>query len=142
MSHVDIQIAELQQLKELAEKHGYMLVPMTSEKITTTEYFGGCPECGNNDGYINIGLGHWFFCKTHRTTWFGGSNLFSSCQDESEEDQRRIYDEIGFDHYRKVEAVYADNDDNAGVPPRHLSDPPAPYRNGDGLHQLDDDIPF
>lgn len=47
--------------------------------------FGGCPECGGEDGYLNVGRGHWFLCDLHRTKWFVGSNLFSSCRYESEE---------------------------------------------------------
>ena len=56
---------------------------------TTTEYFGGCPECGQNDGYLNIERDHWFFRDAHKTTWRPGSNLFSSWRHESEADWRR-----------------------------------------------------
>lgn len=55
-------------------------------------YFGGCPVCGDNDGYVNIGRGHWLVCKEHRTRWFIGSNLFSSWRDETPEEQRRAVD--------------------------------------------------
>jgi hypothetical protein len=46
---------------------------------------GDCPMCGRNDGYLNIGRGHWFLCHAHRTKWFIGSNLFSSWREEDEE---------------------------------------------------------
>jgi hypothetical protein len=52
-----------------------------------TEYFGGCPECGSQDGYLNIGQSHWVFCEKHQTRWCIGSNLFSSWRDETEEEQ-------------------------------------------------------
>ena len=53
-------------------------------KPTTDEYFGGCPHCGQNDGYMNIGREHWFVCGRHRTKWLAGSNLFSGWRDEDE----------------------------------------------------------
>lgn len=53
-------------------------------KVTTDEYFGGCPHCGQNDGYLNIGRDHWFRCNRHKTKWWTGSNLFSSWHDEDE----------------------------------------------------------
>ena len=56
------------------------------EKVTTDEYFGGCPTCGKSDGYLNIGRDHWMVCHKHKTRWLVGSNLFSSWRDESEED--------------------------------------------------------
>ena len=52
---------------------------------TTVEYFGGCPHCGRNDGYMNIGREHWFFCTRHKTKWLHGSNIFSGWRDEGEE---------------------------------------------------------
>ncbi|MEQ8692939.1 MAG: hypothetical protein RIC89_19155 [Pseudomonadales bacterium] len=48
-------------------------------------YFGGCPECGNNDGYMNVSSNHICVCDTHKTAWRVGSNLFSDWKDESEE---------------------------------------------------------
>lgn len=58
-------------------------------KVTTDEYFGGCPHCGQNDGYINSGPDHWFVCDQHKTKWCAGSNLFSSWHDEDEEERKR-----------------------------------------------------
>ena len=48
-------------------------------------YFGGCPKCGRDDGYLNVGRCHWFVCDEHKTTWCVGSNLFSSWREQSEE---------------------------------------------------------
>lgn len=39
---------------------------------------GGCPVCGKNDGYLNLGAQHWFICRTHKTKWCIGENLFDS----------------------------------------------------------------
>jgi ssDNA-binding Zn-finger/Zn-ribbon topoisomerase 1 len=65
-------------------------------------YFGVCPKCHKTDGYINIGRGHWFYCKEHKNRWFVGENLFSTWRDQSEEEQRRIYDELEFESFRDV----------------------------------------
>jgi hypothetical protein len=68
-------------------------------------YFGVCPDCNKTDGYTNIGAGHWFFCKEHKTRWCIGSNLFSSWRDETEEEQRREYDELDFGSFKDVEPL-------------------------------------
>lgn len=47
---------------------------------------GVCPECGKNDGYLNIGRDHWFYCRKHRVKWCIGSNLFSSWRRETREE--------------------------------------------------------
>ena len=51
------------------------------------DYFGGCPLCGKNVGYLNLGPSHWFVCHEHRTKWWGGSNLFSTWKAEGEADR-------------------------------------------------------
>jgi hypothetical protein len=55
-------------------------------------YFGGCPECGKNDGYRNVWKAHWFVCDAHRTKWFWGFNLVSTWQYETEEDWQRNHE--------------------------------------------------
>jgi hypothetical protein len=66
-------------------------------------YFGFCPVCHKKDGYLNIGQSHWFYCKEHKKRWREGSNLFDSWRDETEQEQHRRYDEIGFDSFEDVE---------------------------------------
>lgn len=46
-------------------------------------YFGCCPICGSNDGFVNIGREHWFRCHTHKVKWSAGDNLFSGWQHET-----------------------------------------------------------
>lgn len=46
--------------------------------IRRSPYFGGCPLCGGNDGYLNLGAAHWFICREHKTKWLIGENLFDS----------------------------------------------------------------
>ncbi len=68
--------------------------PAPSERdrdaVVTTHPFGGCPGCGNTDGYLNgnmngNGPDHWFVCHRHKTRWRAGSNLFSGWRGENEE---------------------------------------------------------
>jgi hypothetical protein len=75
----------------------------TNTNITAEEhYFGCCPTCHQYDGYLNIGKGHWFYCSEHKIRWCIGSNLFSSWQDETEEDQRTAYAALDFGSYTEV----------------------------------------
>jgi hypothetical protein len=69
------------------------------------DYFGLCPVCLHTDGYLNIGREHWFFCKEHKTKWCAGSNLFSSWRDDTEDSQRKIFDELNFGSFETVEPV-------------------------------------
>jgi hypothetical protein len=67
-------------------------------------YFGGCPECGDTDGYTNVGRSHWFFCKQHKTTWCAGANLFSDWREETEAEQREQFDAIGLAQFEEHSA--------------------------------------
>jgi hypothetical protein len=50
--------------------------------LTAHNHFGQCPKCKKNDGYVNIGRNHWFFCKKHQVKWYGGHDMFPRWQDE------------------------------------------------------------
>ena len=52
---------------------------------TKIDYFGGCPECGGNDGHLNVERTHHCVCHKHRVRWCVGGNLFSSWRHESED---------------------------------------------------------
>ena len=56
---------------------------MTTQ-MKVPDYFGGCPQCGRNDGYVNAGKSHVFICREHKTSWAIGSNLFSSWRDQTD----------------------------------------------------------
>jgi hypothetical protein len=75
---------------------------------TTTEYFGGCPQCGESDGYINDGPEHWGCCEAHKVKWRIGCNLFSSWQDESEAD--RAVNRWELSRFREVGPIYPARD--------------------------------
>jgi hypothetical protein len=70
-------------------------------------YFGLCPICHKADGYANAGAGHRFYCKEHKTSWFVGVNLFD-WREQTEEQQRAIWDEIGLGGFEDVEPYYSD----------------------------------
>ena len=59
-----------------------------------TVAFGGCPKCGGphqNDGYLNIGRGHWVYCEIHRLKWCAGENLMRSWRDQTETEWRENF---------------------------------------------------
>src|ERR1700733_15172311 len=58
-------------------------------EITVSDYFGGCPHCGANHGFLNVRAEHWIVCDAHKLKWCVGSNLFSSWKDENERIWRR-----------------------------------------------------
>jgi hypothetical protein len=64
-------------------------------------YFGVCPHCLKDDGYVNVHKSHWGVCHTHKTRWSIGSGLFSSWHDETEEDWKK--NEAMLRGYTKVE---------------------------------------
>jgi hypothetical protein len=69
-------------------------------------YFGLCPHCRNTDGYVNIGRAHWFVCDEHKVMWFAGANLFSSSREETEQEQRQVYDARGLDDYSHIKLYH------------------------------------
>ncbi len=76
---------------------------MTTESSTQhDDYFGVCPECGDYDGYANVGRSHWFYCTKHKTKWCVGSNLFSDWREQTQEEQIRIYEELGLGDFEDV----------------------------------------
>jgi hypothetical protein len=92
---------------------GTVVVPPGTCKVCGTKpcnavhhHFGTCPICHKTDGYLNNRNDHAFICKTHKTYWWVGANLFSSCMDETPEQQRAEQEEIGFASYEKVTPHY------------------------------------
>ena len=92
---------------------GTVLVPPVTCQVcgadpcnAANHHFGVCPICHKTDGYLNVGNDHWFLCHTHKTKWAVGANLFSSCMDETPEQQRAEQEKIGFASYTQVRAYY------------------------------------
>lgn len=84
-------------------------------KATTHHPDGGCPICGGNDGMANVGKQHWHYCSKHKMKWSSGINLYSGWRDETLDEQRRKYNEIGLGGFEKVEPIYPDSDPNEMV---------------------------
>jgi hypothetical protein len=76
------------------------------KKMASDGYFGLCPICKKTDGYVNVGRSHWFICEEHRVRWCIGSNVFSSWHYETESEQQRHCEEIGFDTFKDVKPFY------------------------------------
>jgi hypothetical protein len=51
--------------------------------------FGGCPVCRKSGHYLNVFKDIWFVCDEHKKRWSGGYGLFSSWQNETEDDWER-----------------------------------------------------
>ena len=56
-----------------------------TQKKYFENYFGGCPECGGTNGYLNIGPDHSFICHDHKTKWWAGNNLMADWEEENGE---------------------------------------------------------
>jgi hypothetical protein len=63
----------------------------TEDTITCADYFGGCPECGKTNGYVNVSRCHWFVCNQHKKRWCIGANLFSSWRYQTEAEQQELF---------------------------------------------------
>lgn len=86
----------------------------TAAKTTTRstqqvpdDFFGGCPHCGGNDGYVNLRRTHVFLCEKHKTAWVRGDNLFSSWRQETPADWKRNRRMLTRGRYRLVEPIFS-----------------------------------
>jgi hypothetical protein len=66
-----------------------------SAAMRLNAYFGVCPHCFKNDGYVNTSRSHIFYCKEHKVSWCAGFNIFDDWREQTEEEQRRIYAQEG-----------------------------------------------
>jgi hypothetical protein len=58
-------------------------------------YWGVCPYCLRNDGYLNLGRSHWFVCHADRVRWLVGENLFSTWRHDTAADWDANWERIG-----------------------------------------------
>ena len=72
------------------------------------QYFGACPYCLNNDGFLNIGPLHWFYCRIHKTKWLSGENLFACWRTDRESDWQDNHQYLST--FQNVAPVYVDPD--------------------------------
>jgi hypothetical protein len=64
--------AILARLSPVERVHLHHLSPEKVENV-----YGCCPVCGMNDGYVNLGDEHWFYCWEHKKRWKLGSEWFT-----------------------------------------------------------------
>jgi hypothetical protein len=90
--------------KELAEWDARREPPGT-QPTSGNDYagFGVCPICGKSDRYLNAGRTQVFYCAEHKKSWCAGSNIFSSWRFETEDEQRRKWNEVGLDTFERVD---------------------------------------
>ena len=80
-------------------------------------YWGVCPYCLRNDGYLNLGWSHWFVCHADRVRWLVGENLFSTWRHETAADWNATWERIG---------------SYATCRPLFVEELPVPPRSGEG----------
>jgi len=74
------------------------------------EYWGVCPVCHCNNGYVNLvnergtGADHYMVCETHKTCWGFGANLLSSWMDETPEEREASRKKL--EQYRRVKPFH------------------------------------
>ncbi len=92
------------------------------------DLFGLCPECYEDVPYLNVKKDHWKACEKCKTCWPISDGLFSSWQEEAEEDWQRNV-EI-FEGCRKVEPYYHPRVDSSVCAPPDQLDQPDPFDEG------------
>jgi hypothetical protein len=73
--------------------------------IQNPAYFGRCPSCHGNNGFINVGRSHFVVCHEHRCFWPIGSSLFHGWMLEDEEAWER--NAALLSRYSEVEPLYS-----------------------------------
>jgi hypothetical protein len=56
--------------------------------ITVTNYFGGCPTCGGNDGCVNADGRLVSYCMAHKVSWGIGEDQFISRLSKTDAEKR------------------------------------------------------
>jgi hypothetical protein len=73
--------------------------PNHNEKENTMNI---CPLCDEESPYVNVGKAHIGYCLPCGVSFIIGANLFSSWQDETEDEQRAAYDAAGIESLRRI----------------------------------------
>lgn len=63
------------------------LEPIDAERAD--DYFGLCPHCHREPEYVNVCKENYAICSDHKVFWWIGHGIFSSWQEETEEDWQR-----------------------------------------------------
>ena len=72
--------------------------------ITQTKHrFGGCPECGGNDGFFQLHPDAWFICHMDKTSWKVSAAILCTRLEQTEYDYHQNW--LALDHYHNVEPM-------------------------------------
>ena len=86
-----------------------------AERDLGLKAFGVCPTCRKTDGYANVRKLHIFFCREHKVRWRVGINLFSSWKDQTEDEQRHIYETVGLGGFAEIEPYMSAEAQHLGI---------------------------
>ena len=95
-------------MQGIGPSEGFELPELNPTEIK--DCFGGCPICGENHGYRNMGRAHWFHCRNHQVRWCAGENLFNTWRSEGVKDWTVTVQDIG--DFRVVEPMFNPADSN------------------------------
>jgi hypothetical protein len=77
--------------------------------------FGLCPVCHKTDGYVNAGSTQYFYCEAHKKAWCVGT-ILEDWRDQTKDEQRRIWEEMGMEHFEQVEPYFYSRPGDEQVP--------------------------
>jgi hypothetical protein len=89
--------------------------------------FGLCPVCHKTDGCAYAGKSHTFYCREHKTCWHVGSNILSGWREQTEEEQRKIWNEIGLEEFQEVKPYFHPKRWQTARRRKARSDEPCPF---------------
>jgi hypothetical protein len=69
-------------------------------------YFGGCPNCHGDNGFLNVNRTHFFVCHKHSCFWPIGANLFHGWMLEDEDAWRSNAALLA--NYNEIKPVYSE----------------------------------
>ncbi len=70
--------------------------------------FGGCPQCGQADGFLSEWRCNVFFCVQHKTRWIIGSDSSDSFHSAIKEEQRMAWQNLGVKNFTLVDPIFDD----------------------------------
>ena len=73
--------------------------------------FGGCPQCGQADGFLEEWGCYVFFCAQHETRWIIGGDKLDNLQIDVKEERRTDWRNLDVENFTLVAPVY----DNTGL---------------------------
>ena len=76
--------------------------------MTSTTFKVGweCPECGKDSPHVNAGRTQVCYCTRCQVSWIWGENLVSCWREQTEAEQRALYEAAGIERMRRIEDPY------------------------------------